>query len=1350
MINFSNSMRYLTGLFGIKGIAALTLSLASINTAHADLIKYSFTSSNHSQVDVDPGVKYISPLSGISFMVSGGIDRKLRITVTENGSQNPAFRNESDRVLGATDVITYAGKTYYAEEFTSPKLPDGNYTVTTEILSSTGGIVRKDNTPLVIDTKGPTTGTFSPTPYTWGNPVLSGEVWKLGVAAIDALTYSSFILSGFSDESGISNVTARVYRESGQLFKAHNVLFSEQDKKASIEYRHNFFPNSDLDEVFSIEFLVTDKAGNISVTNRQKVMFDNIGNSPSEPFAVYDPDVTTSLAPGLKGFVPYTPGLAVKTNPIRLAWRIPKNNWHTYRLGGLHFTNSFGENKIAHVDENFVYLVASLPYRSEDVNYIRFSNFGEWGSQGTIKYDLVLHDAAPKTPVIKGVEYYFSDIGWSSYTYRVVTPQQLPIAVTKVRYTVESRPFPQIATHMGTCTIPAGQTQCEISVNKRLEKGTTGYLHDQAVLTSSDGALRAIGQWANVWWNDLHYPLITHSYNQDKMLLTLNVRQPMQGMHLNMLFHKEAWIESNGLKLSSSKKLTSSSGENFEYEFDLKTLPEGSYDLIGAASENLGAISKVSLFSFYSDRTKPVITVNTGGLESIDSLDRITFTISDNRDPAPKITSIILSGGPSNDSIALSYRKIGATTYGLEYPILFPSLTAGEVYRLTVTAEDLHKNSSSTSALFSYSPSMAGIIGHHNGVVNIPSADKEFKRNDGSRIINSEQLKLADGTPVAGIYDLLATLRSDAVSPLKIAGVLVNPGSTVMLGQLNFTQTQGRISLPVIPLNPGAAGSNGVIISTSAPNSPVVYANINTWMPELDLTINSTNPVQSMTDLEVKLKAKENSMCTLTTSVDLAKDADPILGPLCLLEWTDVPNGLNEKEMAGEPLPITKLTGRALETGNQKVGYSIYVYNMGTDKVLLDTGEQVLYVEPANGSSTFSHSLDGKFAVRTTETTAITIEQKSGPACTITGDEELAKNSGLQGGQLTCLIEITNKPLELDLTSATPIEIKGIFSKAGKYPLHWTASVFNYLGEKIILERTESSIDVVHPNASTMLSFSINESAEAEITPIETMSNAWGIKSYEVISNPSNGSATASLSGFVYKPNSGYIGKDSFKYKVLDESGMEAIGNADINVEKHNYPPTYTSVNIYALEGTVSNLFTPIIHDLNLWDSHSLEVTKKPKKGALRVVDDAFEYTPYYGQLGDDDFNYIAIDQEGFSIEGTGTVTIQPFNHAPIKITPPEAMMLSGIGGVVQLHVSDQNLSDTHELLVIQQPSHGIVTIDGKRMTYKTDGSDSDFVIVRAIDQHGLYVDQKIILKLQDRIINNNIIRTIAPISKAR
>ncbi len=71
--------------------------------------------------------------------------------------------------------------------------------------------------------------------------------------------------------------------------------------------------------------------------------------------------------------------MTVKTNPIKLAWRVPRDNWHEYREGGINMTNALGEMSKVGEDASYVYLVTTAPYGNTDGNYWRWVNFGQWG-----------------------------------------------------------------------------------------------------------------------------------------------------------------------------------------------------------------------------------------------------------------------------------------------------------------------------------------------------------------------------------------------------------------------------------------------------------------------------------------------------------------------------------------------------------------------------------------------------------------------------------------------------------------------------------------------------------------------------------------------------------------------------------------------------------------------------------------------------------------------------------------------------------------------------------------------------------------------------------------------------------
>ena len=53
--------------------------------------------------------------------------------------------------------------------------------------------------------------------------------------------------------------------------------------------------------------------------------------------------------------------------------------------------------------------------------------------------------------------------------------------------------------------------------------GTTGYFHDSSLVKSTDGTLMGSPVWADIAWNDQHYPSITPVFDSVTKKLTLKL-----------------------------------------------------------------------------------------------------------------------------------------------------------------------------------------------------------------------------------------------------------------------------------------------------------------------------------------------------------------------------------------------------------------------------------------------------------------------------------------------------------------------------------------------------------------------------------------------------------------------------------------------------------------------------------------------------------------------------------------------------------------------------------------------------------------------------------------------------------
>ena len=154
---------------------------------------------------------------------------------------------------------------------------------------------------------------------------------------------------------------------------------------------------------------------------------------------------------------------------------------------------------------------------------------------------------------------------------------------------------------------------------------------------------------------------------------------------------------------------------------------------------------------------------------------------------------------------------------------------------------------------------------------------------------------------------------------------------------------------------------------------------------------------------------------------------------------------------------------------------------------------------------------------------------------------------------------------------------------------------------------------------------------------------------YSVVSSPSNGALTGSAPNLTYTPSGGYIGPDSFVFKVHDGK-ISSFATVSITV---NTPPVASnqSINVF--------LNTPEPITLSATDANGQSLTYSivgsPGKGSLSGTPPNLTYTPNNGLSGSDSFTFNAND--GFADSSTATVSItiatSPNNAPAVSINSP-------------------------------------------------------------------------------------------------
>ena len=192
-----------------------------------------------------------------------------------------------------------------------------------------------------------------------------------------------------------------------------------------------------------------------------------------------------------------------------------------------------------------------------------------------------------------------------------------------------------MASHSSSCTIPSGSTSCESPISYTLPKGGTGYLHGRFSLLSvgvSSPELFGNPIWAELTYNDLHYPEITDtSFDDVKKELTVFINQPGAGGYFDRLRLNNVWIEYDGNTLPYNS-LVRTGYPNYEVKFDYTQLPMGSVNLTLHAKENHGPETTLALGVYNNDKSKPIITLTDNGLSGFNEiigLEELLLTITD-------------------------------------------------------------------------------------------------------------------------------------------------------------------------------------------------------------------------------------------------------------------------------------------------------------------------------------------------------------------------------------------------------------------------------------------------------------------------------------------------------------------------------------------------------------------------------------------------------------------------------------------------------------------------------------------------------------------------------------------------
>lgn len=182
-------------------------------------------------------------------------------------------------------------------------------------------------------------------------------------------------------------------------------------------------------------------------------------------------------------------------------------------------------------------------------------------------------------------------------------------------------------------------------------------------------------------------------------------------------------------------------------------------------------------------------------------------------------------------------------------------------------------------------------------------------------------------------------------------------------------------------------------------------------------------------------------------------------------------------------------------------------------------------------------------------------------------------------------------------------------------------------------------------------SLTVNAAAGVLANDADPDSSSGGVITATVIEGPQHGTLTFNADGsFVYTPNPGYYGPDSFTYAASD--GDDATpATVSLNVVNHNALPDARADN-YELNKNGSLVVDAaggvLANDTDADGNLAVEIVTGPRNGTLTLnADGSFTYTPNPGFHGVDTFRYRASDGLDSDV-ATVTLTVNNVNTAPV------------------------------------------------------------------------------------------------------
>ncbi len=202
---------------------------------------------------------------------------------------------------------------------------------------------------------------------------------------------------------------------------------------------------------------------------------------------------------------------------------------------------------------------------------------------------------------------------------------------------------------------------------------------------------------------------------------------------------------------------------------------------------------------------------------------------------------------------------------------------------------------------------------------------------------------------------------------------------------------------------------------------------------------------------------------------------------------------------------------------------------------------------------------------------------------------------------------------------------------------------------------------------------------------------------YALGTQPTHGSLSLVGNQATYTPAADYDGPDSFTFTVNDGALTSAPATVSITVEPANDAPAATAQSVSTAEDTPT-VITLAGSDVD-GDELTFALADQPTHGTVSLSGDEVTYTPAADYAGDDSFTFTVDDGTATSAPATVSIDVTPVNDEPTA-TAQSVSTAEDTPTVITLTGADVDIDDELTFALVDQPSHGSVSLSGDEATY--------------------------------------------------